>query len=281
MKKVAEFADYSVEEITPDQATQLIISSEGNRTLRESHIRNLKDEMASGRWRPQGGSPIKIDYNGVLRDGHHRLTAVVDYGAPVLVHVLRGVHPDAQRSEVVGSSWRCADVLHVGGVKNAHVVAAAGAVVVTLEEYFSTSGNGQLRNKSLSCSAASLAERFVGDSLLADLATRTNPYKSLKLALSSSELAGFLYFAHSLQTGGVAKKAVEFIEKMTHGAGLQQGEALHTLRTKFMDRRFSGAAMRHSRFVALSRGWNGFVAGRPMAKIPTGQAELIAQVIKV
>ena len=281
MKKAAEFADYSIEEITPDEATQLIISSEGNRTLRETHIRNLMSEMKAGRWRPQGGSPIKIDYNGVLRDGHHRLTAVVDYGKPVLMHILRGVQPDAQKSEVIGSAWKCSDVLHVGGVKNANVIAAAGAVVLTLEEYFAGTAGGLLRNKSLACSPVALAERFAGDELMAELATRTNPYKSLRLALSSSELAGFLYFAHSTPSAGVAQKAVTFIEKMTHGAGLQQGEAIHTLRAKFMDRRFSGSAMRHSRFVALSRGWNGFVAGRPMAKIPTGQTEFIAQVVKV
>lgn len=79
-----------VEMITPESAKAMI---------KNSHITNRKltgqqmafaNDMRAGKWR-LNGEPIVIDENGNVRDGYHRLQAVISADIPVEFYVIRGI----------------------------------------------------------------------------------------------------------------------------------------------------------------------------------------------
>jgi hypothetical protein len=76
--------------VTPAMAEAMLATSVGNRPLRHGWVRELDDAMRRGEWKltHQG---VAFDTNGHLRDGHHRLTAIVKSGRPAAVWVVLGV----------------------------------------------------------------------------------------------------------------------------------------------------------------------------------------------
>lgn len=78
--------------VTPKMAKSWMDSNTNNRTLRPSHVAYLAKEMSLGHWQltHQG---IAFDDKGILRDGQHRLQAIIDSGKTISLPVTFGV-PD-------------------------------------------------------------------------------------------------------------------------------------------------------------------------------------------
>lgn len=64
--------------VTPEIATEMLSTSSGNRKLNKPNVLNLKAEMTNGEYDWRTGETIKFNNNGVLKDGHHRLKAVIE-----------------------------------------------------------------------------------------------------------------------------------------------------------------------------------------------------------
>lgn len=79
-----------IEYISPEQAKDLLSTSTGNRVIRKHHVADLASAMADGEWQ-ETHQGIAIDSDGHLRDGHHRLMAVVASGCTVPMTVARGL----------------------------------------------------------------------------------------------------------------------------------------------------------------------------------------------
>lgn len=69
--------------VTPEMAVKMLARNEGNRTISDNTVRAYASDMAAGRWDEYAFNPIIFDINGRLKDGQHRLTAVVRSGAAV------------------------------------------------------------------------------------------------------------------------------------------------------------------------------------------------------
>jgi len=81
----------AVETITPKLAAEYLTHNTSNpRRLMDSVVRRYADDMKSGKWQSNGES-IVFSKNGELRDGQHRLEAVVLSGVTVQMVVVRGV----------------------------------------------------------------------------------------------------------------------------------------------------------------------------------------------
>lgn len=83
----------TVMEITPEIAKEMLETSRGNRKISRQKVDEYARDMAAGRWQitHQG---IAFDTSGTLKDGHHRLNAVVKSGATVHMSVTRDVPKD-------------------------------------------------------------------------------------------------------------------------------------------------------------------------------------------
>ena len=76
--------------ITPESAKVMIENSHiVNRKLTGQQMAFAND-MRAGKWR-LNGEPIVIDENGNVRDGYHRLQAVISADIPVEFYVIRGI----------------------------------------------------------------------------------------------------------------------------------------------------------------------------------------------
>ena len=66
--------------ITPEMAKGFLAKSNGNRAIRtKTKLLAYKKDMERGAWQ-YNGDAIRFTYDGVLVDGHHRLTACVETG---------------------------------------------------------------------------------------------------------------------------------------------------------------------------------------------------------
>lgn len=83
--------EHAIVEVAPKTAAQWLETQfGGQRRLREHHVLLLAQEMEAGTFIPHS-SIVFADYNGdsYLIDGQHRLKAIIKYGRPVKMPVLR------------------------------------------------------------------------------------------------------------------------------------------------------------------------------------------------
>lgn len=108
-----------VVQVTPIQAAKWLKLNTQNRPLTENTVEALAVEMKAGRWRlhHQG---IAIDRNGILRDGQHRLAAIVLSKCTVPMLVTFDVNPDvfdvidAHRPRSIGDQLTLVHKIHAG-----------------------------------------------------------------------------------------------------------------------------------------------------------------------
>ncbi len=122
-----------LELISPDQATDYLKLNINNRPLSPQTVRKYSDAMKAGKWMPFTGEPIKFDTNGLLRDGQHRLAAVVAYALPIHLFVVRGIDPEAFIVLDGGKKRTAGDGLSIVGFKNYNMVAALAKSILLYE----------------------------------------------------------------------------------------------------------------------------------------------------
>lgn len=87
--------DLKVETITPEMAAMYLKKNTQNyRKLSMSKARQYAEDIISGRWQ-LNGEPLIFGEDGILKDGQHRLAAIVKAGKPVKMAVIRGVESEA------------------------------------------------------------------------------------------------------------------------------------------------------------------------------------------
>lgn len=81
----------SMEIITPEKAAEYLKKNTNNyRSLSKAKVAVYAEDIRNGNWEVNGESII-FDSNGVLKDGQHRLSAVVKADKPIFTLVVRGV----------------------------------------------------------------------------------------------------------------------------------------------------------------------------------------------
>lgn len=111
--------------ITPAMAADWLRRNKTNRPIRRPDVERIKADIRVGRWRINGET-VKIDENGDLLDGQHRLIAIVETGASVQAFVVIGV-PRVYYSTIdVGRKRTLSDLL--GHEGHAHASALSSAL---------------------------------------------------------------------------------------------------------------------------------------------------------
>jgi hypothetical protein len=85
----------SIETISPEIAAEYLKQNTVNRVLRPSHVKELAGAIKRGEWKVthQG---IAFDVTGALRDGQHRLSAIVLSGKAVQIMVTRDLEEECK-----------------------------------------------------------------------------------------------------------------------------------------------------------------------------------------
>lgn len=80
--------------ITPELAANLLETNNENRKISSGTVQAYMQDILSGNWDETVGTAISIDENGILRDGQHRLSAIVQAGIGIHTWVCRNVSSD-------------------------------------------------------------------------------------------------------------------------------------------------------------------------------------------
>lgn len=124
---------HEVEKITPEIAKIYYSRSTGNRVINRQAVKTYIAQMKTGRW-VLNGETICFDSNGVLRDGHHRLLAIIESGVTIEVLVVRGVDPAAWYTYDQGKSRSGGDIFQIAGVTNPFAIKAIVAKCEAINE---------------------------------------------------------------------------------------------------------------------------------------------------
>ena len=85
----------TVETITPAMAEEYLRHNDHNprKTASRRQVESYARDMAAGKWFING-EPIVFDANGDLKNGQHRLMAIIKANVPVEMYVVRGINPE-------------------------------------------------------------------------------------------------------------------------------------------------------------------------------------------
>ncbi|MHC4750251.1 MAG: hypothetical protein ACYTFW_10285 [Planctomycetota bacterium] len=100
--------------IDPARAEELLGKNEHNRRVTRQYQRQLSESMSRGEWKFNGDT-IRIDRNGKILDGQHRLLACIESGITMHTIVVTGLDPNVFDTIDVGKRRNFADVLSTGG----------------------------------------------------------------------------------------------------------------------------------------------------------------------
>lgn len=124
----------NVELITPDMAQGWLERGGINRKPSERAIMKLVYAIQQGEW-DLTGETIKLDREGRIRDGQHRLNAIIRAGVGVPCIVVRGISESAFDKIDTGKSRSMADVLSIHGHVSSTALATAARGLLIIESY--------------------------------------------------------------------------------------------------------------------------------------------------
>jgi len=132
-KKNPEHPVFQVATLTPEDADYLLSTNSSNRAPSQRSVQCLTTMMCAGYWMLTGET-IKIDTNGRLLDGQHRMLALRAYNKPLEFAIAFCISKKAFEVTDTGKSRTATDILKMAGYKNVSKNAAALRVLLVYKE---------------------------------------------------------------------------------------------------------------------------------------------------
>jgi hypothetical protein len=238
--------------ITPDYAAMLVGMNPRNRNISSRNFDVLVRALRNGEWQ-LNGEAIKIDINGHILDGQHRLRAVIETGISIETYLIEGLRPETQDTMDTGKSRGLNDVLAIRGEKNTSNLAAAIRRIYLYKRYgIKSAAVGSIPTTNHECIAF-----FVRNP---DIEELLGPAKRLaKTAKLPTSLAAMLIYAF---TEIDPEDAQVFFEKLETGIGLPQGHPIQILR-ETLRRLYDSRGATNQMYIAalVIKAWNKYRAG--------------------
>ena len=115
--------EHGTYDIDPESAQRLLESNRNNRNVYNANVRKMERAHASKQWK-YTGDPIRLDVNGNLLDGQHRLLAAVNTGTTLRAPVVSGL-PTSYFEYIDISKPRSAkDALALLGARSPTIIAS-------------------------------------------------------------------------------------------------------------------------------------------------------------
>jgi hypothetical protein len=208
------------EDITPAMATEYLSRNGGGRNLSQSAVACYARDMANGNWRTthQG---IAFDADGNLRDGQHRMAAIVRSGVTVRMLIVKGIPREGFGVMDTGRGRTMADRLQIEGRGSDAVQLAAVARKALLWDAGLPWSRGLLPTREE-------ISKFIDDNEdLLEAAKFAHAWPNRRILPSSA--AGFAWW---LFQGIDRQDADYFMERLRDGANLEVNDSIHVLRER-------------------------------------------------
>lgn len=122
--------EMTMERITPEIAEKYLKRNVSNyRKISKTKVQQYAQEMKAGRWQTNGEG-IVFDVTGKLKNGQHRLAAILLSGTPIEMTVVRGVAEDVNIYDI-GSSRSLTQIAQANGAAEiTNTECAVGNIIV-------------------------------------------------------------------------------------------------------------------------------------------------------
>lgn len=235
--------------ITPEIAELLLQVNEKNRNVNGPRLAEITKDITAGNFRLNGESII-ISRDGLLNDGQHRLTAVVDTGMSIQSVVVFGVERDSRLTVDTGTARTAGNFIAMEGGQMVNIAAPVSFwLIMHKANQFNNTGrttaNIRIPTKSEVVAYYLQHKDEIDDGIR--FCNRKNA-KELRCF-------GALAVAYILLHRANAKAADDFFERLLEGAGFDIGSPIHVLRTKLISMQGTTLKPNH-RVAVIIRAWN-------------------------
>lgn len=230
----------TIETITPADAAALLDRNPGNRKIVAAHVRRYAADITAGKWQINGEA-VKIDTEGNLIDGQHRLSAVVEAGVPIVTAVARGLPATVRLTMDQGKKRTMADQFKLRDISYPSVAACAAGHLWRWER-----GNpwGARNNYT-----ASVSELLATRDRWPEIAEAASLGKMTSRGFCCGVGAGTWAGAYAVCLALDPDKARSFAEQCRTGAGLLAGSPVLALRSALIGFRASGRTLTRSHTI--------------------------------
>lgn len=261
-----------VETITPERAEALLLGAAGisQRAITKRKVNGYASAMTRGQWMVTHQA-IGIDPDGVLVDGQHRLTAVVQAGVPVDMMVAYDVPRETFAVLDTGTARTTAATLHIAGIPDANSAAAAARMILTYDQIGGTRKppHSDIRANTTTTDVLSFMDSPRGETLRGALGVG----RSLATSFSKYGMRTWMSAAVAVidETTPDTQVRAEFLDKMHSGAMLSERSPILTFRRWVISDTGYARADRSYRtaigMAAIIKTWNAYTMGTDLALI--------------
>ena len=256
-----------VVQVTPAIAADWLELNTCNRTLRPKYVSVLARQMAAGNWQFNGGT-ISFSREGLLLDGQHRLSAVVESGVTIVVLVVTELNAESQDTMDSGAKRTASDVLALNGLSRHSVLTAA--IVRRVLAYrggeLHLSNNRPVSNTDI---LAFSRDNEASTTLAAYMASHV--YSTFRGA-PASVIGTAVYLTAEIHRDDSDR----FFRQVASGADLPNGHPVLTLRTTLTNARDRRERVQEGRTLhMIFRAWNAVRDGKSLGAIVLKPGQII------
>lgn len=235
--------------IGPKKAAELIATNKNNRPLNIRHVDSLAAAMANGEW-AQTGDPIRLNKDGHLQDGQHRLSAIVMSGQTLEFHVVTGISDQAFDFIDIGLRRNHGQMLARHGELNYNQLGSAITWFSLFEKAVDSKDTGIY------------APSGVSRPRMAEVQDILSRHPDLRIHVSATHgkrllpggLAAALRYIFSQKDKALA---VEFFESLDSGENLKKSTPIYALRERLLaDFRSRSKLPIYTKAIYAVKAWN-------------------------
>lgn len=245
---VATEPSHALEWVTPDKAKAFLAQRDKQRPLREEKVRQIADDMRSGRW-VFTGECFGFDVCNRFINGQHRAAAIAASGISLSISVWRGLPEAAMRVTDTGNPRTASDLLHLQGHVNGKNLASVATLIYRYEK-------GDLA-----------AGRPPSKATLLDVVER-HPTLTASVLLASRcsmlipAIASLVHYCGSYAS---PERAERFLLDVQSGENMDSTNPVWHLRKALLERRRTVKKLTRQHLLALTiKTWNAYNRGEPM-----------------
>lgn len=251
--------------ITPDIAKALLNGNIKNRKVRPRVVEAYARDMKNGKWQYTGDA-IRLDADGNLIDGQHRLQASILSDSGFYTKVIRGLPKETMLVMDAGAARSHSDHLTVQGHKYGRDKVTALRMFILVDEHYTT-------NRSITATRAYTTSEILKmmdlfPELEEDIKLCKAAYASTRL--NASAMMGFMCLA---RYNGQGEDAREFIERLLSGANLAEDDPILVLRQNIWRLR-EARATAVEYLALLIKIYNKSVRGETLTRLPTNHKKI-------
>lgn len=243
------------ETVGPERAKELLSTyHEDYRKYRPKYAEGLARDMRSGHWNFDG-SPIRIDIQGNLFDGQHRLHSVVESETIQSFLFIAGLPVEAYNTTDTGLARSYRDNLRRRGYANVTLRGALVRLISKWDDNLSLDDSKRLTN----AENDEVHDKYV-DSISRALEVGMNTNRRVDMPKS------LWVFSWWLLARVDVEKAHTFLVATAQGENIGRGDPAYTLRNRLYDER-DNYRTRNELMYLVFQAWNAFMKGEQITRL--------------